>query len=80
MARLARVCVQGTKKPFAVFFGAAGVSGRPRLHALLTRSTSGLRALMTGGLALGFEAPLLPSEAERRAAELDQVGAAGWQW
>jgi hypothetical protein len=66
--------VQGSKKPFAAFFGAAGIGGRPRLHALLTRSTSGLRALLAGGHALGYDSPLLPSEAERRAMELDQVG------
>lgn len=69
--------LQGTKKPFAAFFGAAGVGGRPRIHALLTRSTSGLRALLGGGMALGFAAPLLPSEADRRAAALDQVRAVG---
>ena len=66
---------QGTKKPFAVFFGAAGVGGRPRLHALLTRSTSGLRALMGSGMALGFAAPLMPADADRRV-EADLVG--GW--
>ena len=63
---LASLLPQGTKKPFAVFFGAAGVGGHPRLHALLTRSSSGLRALMKNGMALGFAAPLMPSDADRR--------------
>ncbi len=63
---------QGTKKPCAVLFGAAGVGGRPRIHALLTRSTAGLRALLSGGHSLGFAAPLLPADADRRA-ETDQV-------
>lgn len=58
-----------------MLFGAAGVGGRPRVHALLTRSTAGLRALLSGGLGLGYAAPLLPTDADRRA-ELDQVGAA----
>jgi hypothetical protein len=66
---------QGTPKPFAAFFGAAGVGGRPRLHALLTRSSAGLRALLEGRLDLGYAAPLLPGEAERRAMEADLVGA-----
>ena len=70
--------MQGSKKPFAVFFGAAGVGGRHRLHALLTRSTGGLRALLNGGLQLGFQAPLLPQDADRRV-EMDQVGGrVGW--
>ncbi|KAL4447618.1 hypothetical protein ABPG75_004837 [Micractinium tetrahymenae] len=62
---------EGSKKPFAAFFGAAGVGGRPRLHALLTRSTAGLRALLSGGQGVGFAAPLLPADADRRI-ELDQ--------
>ncbi len=65
--------LQGSKKPFAAFFGAAGLGGRPRLHALLTRSTAGLRTLLSGGQGLGFVAPLLPADADRRV-ELDQVG------
>ena len=56
-----------------MLFGAAGEGGRPRVHALLTRSTAGLRALLSGGLGLGYAAPLLPTDADRRA-ELDQVG------
>ena len=55
-----------------MLFGAAGVGGRPRIHALLTRSTAGLRALLSGGHSLGFAAPLLPADADRRA-ETDQV-------
>lgn len=68
-------CRQGTKKPCAVLFGAAGVGGRSRVHALLTRSTAGLRALLSGGMELGYAAPLLPADADRRV-ELDQVRAA----
>lgn len=65
--------MQGSKRPFVAFFGAAGVGGRPRLHALLTRTTAGLRSLMATSLGLGFALPLLPqggarSEAEREAA------------
>lgn len=71
-------CLQGTKKPCAVLFGAAGVGGRRRIHALHTRSSAGLRALLSGGLGLGFAAPLLPADADRRL-ELDQVRL-GWHW
>lgn len=56
-----------------MLFGAAGVGGRPRIHALLTRSTAGLRALLSGGHSLGFAAPLLPADADQRV-ETDQVG------
>lgn len=56
-----------------MLFGAAGVGGRTRIHALMTRSTAGLRALLSGAHGLGFAAPLLPADADRRA-ETDQVG------
>lgn len=46
------------------FFGAAGVGGRRRMHALLTRSTAGTRALLQQGLGLGFAAPLMPGGGE----------------
>ena len=59
---------QGSRHAFAAFFGAAGVGGRRRLHALLTRSSAGLRALLERQLGLGFEAPLMPQAAHGRAA------------
>lgn len=50
------------RKPFTVMFRAAGVGGHRRLHAVITRSTPGLRALLDQ-MAVGYEAPLLPGGA-----------------
>lgn len=45
-------------KPFAILFRAASIAGHPRMHAIMSRSTAGLRAkLQQSGI--GFEAPLL---------------------
>lgn len=41
-----------------VFFGASGINGRKRVHALMTRSTVGLRTLFKQQ-GIGFEMPLM---------------------
>lgn len=51
--------LQGSNKDFVAFFGASGVCGRQRVHAILTRSTAGARALLQNSK-LGFAAPLMP--------------------
>ena len=76
---------QGAKNPFVAFFAAAGIGGHSRVHAHLSRSTKGLRALLQGdSCGLDFSMPLAPKScgtapealhvAELR--ELGQVGAA----
>ena len=54
------VSPEGSRRPFVAFFGAAGVGGRPRVHAILTRTTAGLRMLLEGSLGLGLATPLMP--------------------
>eukprot|EP00887_Chlorella_sp_A99_P003308 scaffold9.g3308.t1 len=48
-----------SRNPFVALFGAAGLAGRPRMHAILTRTTAGLRALLEGRLELGLATPLM---------------------
>eukprot|EP00873_Tetraselmis_striata_P016924 jgi/Tetstr1/437188/TSEL_002759.t1 len=49
----------GARTPFAVLFRAAGVAGRRRVHALVSRSTQGMRLLMAGPkYQLRFSMPL----------------------
>ncbi|KAL6778007.1 hypothetical protein ACKKBG_A16565 [Auxenochlorella protothecoides x Auxenochlorella symbiontica] len=54
------VPAEGGKRPALAFFGAAGVGGRRQPHGLLTRSTPGLRSMLSNGLGLAYDAPLLP--------------------
>ena len=66
------------------FFGSAGVGGRQRVHAILTRSTAGTRALLQQGLGLGFAAPLMSrglgtDTAAAAAAPMVDNGAGGTQ-
>ena len=44
-------------KPFTVLFQAAGVAGQPRMQAVLSRSTAGLRTSMREGHGLSFSMP-----------------------
>jgi hypothetical protein len=52
------VSPEGSKQPFVALFAAAGVGGHRRIHALLTRSTPGLRTRLREGLGLHFREPL----------------------
>ena len=78
--------LQGAKRPYVAFFGAAGVGGRPHAHAWLSRSTQGLRArLAAPPHCLHFSMPLAgeasadaaDSRVEAQLAELGQVRAQG---
>lgn len=57
------VSPDGSRRPHVAFFGAAGIAGRSRMHAIVTRSTPGLRSLLKGKLGLNFEMPLLSQQA-----------------
>ncbi|DBA94913.1 TPA: hypothetical protein ACH3X1_002444 [Trebouxia sp. C0004] len=48
------------QKQNMVFFGAAGIAGRPCLHAIMSRSTLGLRTAMQQQYQLTFTIPLAP--------------------
>lgn len=77
------VDIQGCKRPFVALFGGTGAGGRPRLHALLSRSSHGLRErLRAPPHGLRFGTPLAPDldgpaaavRDERMQAELRAIG------
>ena len=68
--------LQGAKKPWAAFFGAAGVGARPRMHAWLSHTQRGLRAVLRQQYRLHFTLPCCPAleEADQAwAAAADKV-------
>ena len=72
------VSPEGSARGFAAFFGAAGLAGRQRLTAILTRSSPGVRALLREALGHSFAAPLMAgSEAAGGAADEGSSGGGG---
>ena len=76
--------LQGAKRPYVAFFGAAGAGGQRCTHAWLSRSTQGLRArLAAPPHCLAFSLPLAgapgaaaaDSRMEAQLAELGQARA-----
>ncbi|KAK9816957.1 hypothetical protein WJX72_007445 [[Myrmecia] bisecta] len=55
------VTAPGARKPFVAFFGASGMAGRRHMHAIVSRSTQGMRAMMAGkDHGMTFSMPLAP--------------------
>ena len=62
------VSLQGAKKPWAAFFGAAKTGGRPRTHAWLSHTQRGLRRVLREQHGLQPSLPCCPAlEAADRA-------------
>lgn len=63
-----RVLLQGARKPWAAFFGAAKTGGRPRTHAWLSHTQRGLRKVLKEQHGLHPSLPCCPAlEAADRA-------------
>ncbi|KAL3163208.1 hypothetical protein ABBQ32_009610 [Trebouxia sp. C0010 RCD-2024] len=56
-----------------VFFGAPGIAGRPSLHAIVSRSTLGLRTAMQQQYHLTFTMPLAPTPKKKQQEDEPQL-------